>query len=188
MPLRGQLLRDAIVLRALAVERLIRGLLVLFAAYGVFRFRAHADAWQRAFDRDLPLLEPLAEQLHFDPDHSSVVHAIRTALEARPSTLAWFAAALAGYGALQLAEAVGLWRLTRWGEYLTAVATALFIPLEIHELTERVTWVRVTALAVNVAAVVFLLYRKRLFGVHGGRRAHDAERHQASLLQVIRLS
>ncbi|WP_246002221.1 DUF2127 domain-containing protein, partial [Allorhizocola rhizosphaerae] len=188
VPLRGQLLRDAIVLRVLAVDRLVKALIVLFAAYGVLRFRAHADALHRAFEQDLPLLEPLAQRLNFDLDHSSVVHAVRTALEARPSTLAWVAAGLLGYGALQLAEAVGLWLLTRWGEYLTAVATSVFIPLEIHELISRVTWVRLTALVVNVAAVIFLVYRKRLFGVHGGRKAYEAERRHESLLQIIRFS
>src|SRR5262245_1200109 len=44
VPLRGQLLRDAIVLRLLAVERGVRGLLVLFAAYAVIKFRSRANA------------------------------------------------------------------------------------------------------------------------------------------------
>lgn len=188
VPLRGQLLRDAIVLRLLAVERLLKGLIVLFAGYGVVRFRSHAEALHRAFEQDLPLLEPLAEQLHFHLDDSHLVNTIRTVLSARPATLAWIAAALFAYGLLLWAEAVGLWFLTRWGEYLTVVATSAFIPLEVYELTQRVTWVRIAALAVNLAAVAFLLYRKRLFGVHGGRKAYDAERHHESLMRVIRLS
>src|SRR5205809_541404 len=42
-------------------------------------------------------------------------------------------------------EAVGLWLERRWAEYLTAVATAGFLPFEIHELIDRVTWVRIVA-------------------------------------------
>jgi uncharacterized membrane protein (DUF2068 family) len=188
VPLRGQLLRDAIVLRLLAMDRLLKGLVVALAAYGVYRFRAHANAIQKAFEEDLPLARPLAERLHYNLDDSSLVHTIRVVLEAKSGTLAWIGLGLASYAALQFTEAVGLWLLERWGEYLTVVATSIFIPIEIYELAERVTWVRVSALIINLAAVAFLLYRKRLFGVNGGRKAYDAERHHESLIRVIRLS
>jgi uncharacterized membrane protein (DUF2068 family) len=64
------------------------------------------------------------------------------------------------------------------------VATALFIPLEVYELTEKITWLRIAALIVNVAAVVYLLLSKRLFGLRGGHAAYEAEQHEASLLEV----
>jgi uncharacterized membrane protein (DUF2068 family) len=86
---------------------------------------------------------------------------------------------------LQFVEGTGLWLLRRWGEYFAAVATSIFIPLEVYELVERITWPRVIALAVNVGAVAFIVHRKRLFGVRGGGAAYEAERHEASLLQVI---
>jgi uncharacterized membrane protein (DUF2068 family) len=104
--------------------------------------------------------------------------------QAQASTLAWVVAGLVVYGVLQLIEATGLWLLRRWGEYFAAVATSLFIPLEVYELVEKVTWVRIAALIINVAAVVYLVYRKRLFGVHGGRTAFEAERETESLIQV----
>ncbi len=37
---------------------------------------------------------------------------------------------------------------------------------------------------VNVAAVVYLLWTKRLFGIRGGYAAHEAQRHEESLLEV----
>lgn len=186
VPLRGQLLRDAVLLRALAVERLLRGGLLLAAAYAVWRFRGAQPSVRAEFDQDLPLLQPLADRLRWNLADAPLVHLVRRALETRPQTLTWIAAGLLLYGLLQLAEGTGLWLLRRWGEYLAAVATALFIPLEVYELVERVTWVRVTALLINIGAVVFLVYRKRLFGVRGGRPAYDAERHHESLLQVAR--
>jgi uncharacterized membrane protein (DUF2068 family) len=64
------------------------------------------------------------------------------------------------------------------------VGTAVFIPLEIYELVERVTWLRVVAFAFNVFAVVYILWTKRLFGFRGGRTAFEAERHSQSLLEV----
>jgi uncharacterized membrane protein (DUF2068 family) len=88
------------------------------------------------------------------------------------------------YGGLQLLEGVGLWLLKRWGEYFAVVATSLFIPVEIYELSERITWLRIGALVVNIAAVAYILLSKRLFGLRGGRAAHEAERHEQSLLEV----
>jgi uncharacterized membrane protein (DUF2068 family) len=64
------------------------------------------------------------------------------------------------------------------------VATSLFLPLEIYELSEKVTLLRIGAFALNVAAVLYLLLSKRLFGLRGGHRAYEAQLHEASLLEV----
>jgi uncharacterized membrane protein (DUF2068 family) len=182
--MRGRALRDAVILRLLAVERFTKGLLVLAGAYGIFQFRASHDAVERAFHEDLPLLKPFAEKLGWDLENSSIVHTIRTAVEAKTNTLLWLAIGLIVYGGLQLAEGTGLWLLKRWGEYFAVVATSLFIPIEVYELAEKVTWLRVGALIVNIAAVVYILLTKRLFGLRGGHKAYEAERHETSLLEV----
>jgi uncharacterized membrane protein (DUF2068 family) len=182
--LRGRALRDATILRLLALERFTKGTLVLLAAYGVFRFRARHDAVQQAFHEDLPLLRPLADKIGWDLEKSSIVHTIRTVVEARTSTLLWLAIGLIVYGVLQLIEGVGLWLLKRWGEYFAVVATSLFIPIEVYELVEKVTVFRVAALIVNIAAVIYILLSKRLFGLRGGHAAYLAERHETSLLEV----
>ena len=129
--MRGRALRDAVILRLLAAERWIRGLLILAGAYGIWRFRAHHDAVQKAFNEDLPLLRPLADKLHYNLDDSSIVHSIRTVVQAQTRTLGWIAGALLVYGLLQLVEGTGLWLLKRWGEYFAVVATSLGLPIEI---------------------------------------------------------
>lgn len=63
------------------------------------------------------------------------------------------------YAAILLVEGLGLWLQKRWAEYLTAISTALFIPLEIYEIYERVTWVRIAILALNVFVVWYLSTR-----------------------------
>ena len=65
------------------------------------------------------------------------------------------------YGSLFTVEGVGLWKGKRWAEYLTVIATSTLIPFEVYELTRRLTIVRVSALVVNVAAVIYLVYRLR---------------------------
>jgi uncharacterized membrane protein (DUF2068 family) len=182
--MRGRALRDASILRLLAVERGVRALLVILAAYGIYHFRSHRDAVQLAFNSDLPLLRPIADKLGWNLDDSSMVHTIRTVVEAQSSTLLWVAVGLGVYGGLQLVEAAGLWLLKRWGEYFAVVATSLGIPIEVYELTHKITWLRVGALIVNVAAVGYITLTKRLFGLRGGHTAHEAERHERSLLEV----
>ncbi|MBO4269703.1 DUF2127 domain-containing protein [Microbispora triticiradicis] len=182
--LRGRALRDAAVLRTIAVFRWAKAVLVLGGAYGVWRFRAHHDAVRRAFDEDLPLVEPLAHRLGWNLDQSGVVHTLRTVLAARTSTLAWIVLALVALAALMLVEGAGLWLLRRWGEYFSVIVTSAFIPVEIYEIAEKVSPFRIVLLLVNIAAVLYIALSKRLFGLRGGRTAHEAERHEASLLEV----
>lgn len=181
---RGRALRDAIILRLLAVERFVKGLFVLAAGYGVIQFRGSRDAIERAFHEDIPLLKPFTDKIGWNLENSAVVETIRRVVEARSDTLLWVGIALLGYGALQLAEGTGLWLLKRWGEYFALVATSLGLPIEIYELAERFTWFRIGALIINAAAVVYLLVSKRLFGLRGGHAAYEAERHEMSLLEV----
>ena len=82
---------------------------------------------------------------------------------------------LGDYAVIESTEAVGLWRERRWAEYLTVVATAGFLPFEIRELLERVTPLRVAAIVVNLAILVYLVYAKRLFGVRGGAAALERQ-------------
>lgn len=102
----------------------------------------------------------------------------------KPSTLALLFFLLVGYALIELVEAVGLWLLKRWGEYFAVVATAIFLPLEVHELTKGITLTRAVTFAINVAAVIYLLVSKRLFGLRGGRKGYDEERRGEQLLEV----
>ena len=114
------------------------------------------------------------------------MHLIQKALETDRHTLTLISLGVLAYGALELVEAVGLWLMKRWGEYVAVVGTAVFIPLEVYEIVETVTWLKVGALLLNIFAVVYILWTKRLFGFRGGRAAFDAERHSESLLEVER--
>ncbi|MDQ6648857.1 MAG: DUF2127 domain-containing protein [Actinomycetota bacterium] len=182
--LRGRALRDAFVLRLLAAERAVRGIVLLLIAYAIVRFKTSQASLRQLFEADLPAAKPLADRLNLDLNDSVIVRSVRHALEAKPSTLTLVALALFAYAAIELIEAVGLWLLKRWGEYFTVVATAAFLPLEVYELIEKVTITRVGAFIINVAAVIYLVLSKRLFGARGGGEAFEAERRSASLLEV----
>ena len=184
--LRGKALRDTFILRFLALERGVRGLLLVALAYGVWRFDGSRVALKLVFDSYLPALVPLANRLGVDLDETGPVHLIQQAFNAKHSTLLLVALGVLAYGVLELVEAFGLWFKKRWGEYVAAVATSAFIPLEIHEIPAKVTWLRVGALIINLFAIGYLLWTKRLFGLRGGHAAFEAERHSDSLLEVER--
>ena len=63
------------------------------------------------------------------------------------------------YATLFMIEGIGLWHEAKWAEYLTVVATSLLVPIEIYEITQKVSVPRVGALIVNLAAVAYLIWR-----------------------------
>ncbi|MFI1092948.1 DUF2127 domain-containing protein [Streptomyces sp. NPDC020917] len=181
---RGRALRDLFILRFLAVERVLRGLLVILAAWAVWRFSNSQDSVRRLFDTDLTVFRPVARHFGYDLDHSPVVDTIQKTFDYKKSTLQKAAAGLGVYALIEVVEGVGLWFGKRWAEYLAVVATAAFLPIEIYELTEKISYFKIGTLALNVVAVLYILIGKRLFGLRGGHAAFEAERRGESLLEV----
>ncbi|KXP14656.1 DUF2127 domain-containing protein [Tsukamurella pseudospumae] len=179
---RGRALRDELIMRFLAVERVLRGLVFIAAGVVVWQFRDSRVHLREVFREKLPILN----QLGFNVGDSKIVHTVDTALGLSGTALMWIAVALVAYAAIELIEAVGLWLGHRWGEYFAVIATSAFLPLEIYEISERVTVLRAGALLINIAAVVWLVWSKRLFGINGGAVAYRAERESESVLTVRR--
>jgi uncharacterized membrane protein (DUF2068 family) len=182
--LRGKALRDLFVLRFLAVERVLRGVLGLLIAWAVWRFSNSQDALHQLFDQNLTVFRPVADHFHWDLEHASVVDTIRKTFDYKHSTLLYVAGGVLAYSLIEGVEGVGLWLNKRWAEYLAVLATAAFLPLEGLELTHHVSGFKVATLTLNVAAVLWILLSKRLFGLRGGHAAFEAQRHSASLLEV----
>ena len=182
MIMRGKALRQAFIIRVLAVERLFRAVVIALAAYAVWKFRGARGAIQATLDRDLPIFRAAG----FKVDQMTIVHELEKALAAKPSTLAILTLMLIAYALIELIEGVGLWLLKRWGEYFAVIATSVFLPLEIHDLAKGITMTRVVTFTINIAAVIYLLISKRLFGLRGGRKAYDEERRGEQLLDVER--
>ncbi|WP_328535773.1 DUF2127 domain-containing protein [Streptomyces sp. NBC_00344] len=181
---RGKVLRDIFILRFLAVERALRGVFIVLVAVAVWKFSNSQDSVRRLFDENLDVLRPVFRHFHYDLDHSPVVGTIQKTFGYKHSTLVLVAVLLVVYALIEIVEGVGLWRAKRWAEYLTVVATAVFLPLEVYELTEKVSWLKIATLTINILAVLYILLGKRLFGLRGGHAAFEAERQSASLLEV----
>jgi uncharacterized membrane protein (DUF2068 family) len=175
LPLRGRALRDRYVLRLIAVDRLLHFLVLTSLAVALFLF-AHNRAMLNAdFTR---ILKDLQGGLGGPVNNSShgIVHDLQRLFAVSLNDIYLVAAAAAGYAALEGTEAVGLWLSRRWAEYLTFVATVVFVPYEVYELTKSITWLKLLTLAINLLIVVYLVVAKRLFGLRGGGAAEQAER------------
>ncbi len=186
IPLRGKALRDAFIIRLLALERFLRGVFLVAAAYVVWRFVGAKDSVQRTMDRDLPAVRELSDRTGVDFVNAAPTRLLQSALDINHGTLVLIAAGVLAYGLLEMLEGYGLWIMKRWGEYVAVVGTAIFLPLEIYELTEKVSALKALTLLINIAAVAWLVWSKHLFGVRGGREEFERERQSASLLEVER--
>lgn len=91
----------------------------------------------------------------------TIEHLIARVSQMDASRLEAFGVGAFVYTALFTVEGIGLWLGKRWAKYLTVIATALFVPMEIYELSQRVSIPRLSALLLNLAIVAYLIYRLR---------------------------
>ena len=174
LPRRGEPLREVIVLRIIALDRVIHVIIfgLLFAAGLLFRLNIGA-----LHDQALAILSAVKASGAAQGSQGVIVSELTKLADVHSGTLTFLMLSAGAYFVLELVEAIGLWHEKRWAEYLTAVATSGLLPLEIIELLRKVTVIRVGALIINLAIVIWLLYRKRLFGIAGGAKSlqHEAE-------------
>ena len=110
------------------------------------------------------LVTSWADRLNIDPQNRYIGAALSRLLSADTRSLVAISVGSFIYAALLLTEATGLWLRRRWAEYFTIIVTGSFIPLEIYEVSRRVTATRLTAIALNVVIVLYLMRRLRVTG------------------------
>jgi uncharacterized membrane protein (DUF2068 family) len=181
---RGKEVRSELILRIFAIERFVRALAFLGLAYGLWRFRSARQSISASFNRDLPILRELFSQLGYQIDHSKLVGLVQHALTLSTRSITLLAAGLAAYALVEAIEGTGLWLARRWGEYFAMVATAVGLPLEIYDLTRKVTVTTLIFFAINLALVLYLVLTKRLFGARGGKHAYEARLRSESVLEA----
>jgi uncharacterized membrane protein (DUF2068 family) len=118
----------------------------------VWRFKYDRSHIQQAFNHDLPAIRELPEDLGFNFEHSKLIGLIQYSFTPDARTLTYLAIGLVLYALIELTEGVGLWLDQRWGEYFAMVATSVFLPYEVYDLTVKVTWLRVEVEQAALAA------------------------------------
>jgi uncharacterized membrane protein (DUF2068 family) len=141
--------RSRRIIRLIAAERFLRGLLLIAA--GAYLLTHVGSDFSRIADH-------LMRKLELDPHRPFLRHLIDKLHRLRASTVVITGIAALGYGLLELVEGGGLWLDMLWAEYLTVIATSLLIPFELYELAHKPSFVKAAGIAVNVAIVAYLAY------------------------------
>ena len=105
------------------------------------------------------------EQLRLDPQGSIAgpfLHWLERFQTHSVGRLQIIALILFLYAVIYIIEGIGLFGERRWAEWLTAVQTALLIPLEIYEVARGFSALKSIALFINLLIVAYLLWRIRV--------------------------
>jgi uncharacterized membrane protein (DUF2068 family) len=172
LPLRGPLLRDRYVLRLIALDRALHVVLLSALAFVIFFFVGNHAALQRDY---VQIVQAFGGPSQAHPFLGRFQHYF----EITSTHLDEAGVGVTAFAVLEAVEMVGLWLAKRWAEYLTLVATAALLPLEVYDLSSGVTVLKIITFVVNLAIALYLLWAKRLFGLHGGGRA-EAQRRRAA--------
>jgi uncharacterized membrane protein (DUF2068 family) len=146
-------------LMLIAGFKLFKGIMLLIVAIGALRM-IHKDV--------AGFVLSMVDHLRVDPDNRFIHKLIVKSFGIHAKQLKEISAGTFFYASILLTEGIGLFRRKHWAEWFTVISTAVFVPLEVYELVERFTWVRVGVLIVNLAIVWYLVNRIR------SRRHHPA--------------
>ena len=140
-------LNGAVGVRGIAIIEAVKGLLVLLVGFGLLSL-VHHDIEKFA--------AALVRHSHLNPASHYPHIFIEAAAKATDARLWLLATGAFIYAAARLIEAYGLWYRHRWAEVFALVTGALYIPVEIYELIERVTAVKIVVILVNGIIVAIL--------------------------------
>ncbi|MBX3235242.1 MAG: DUF2127 domain-containing protein [Nitrospiraceae bacterium] len=145
---------------AIALFKLLKGGLLLALGLGLLKL-VHVEV--------ATVFSLLIEALHLDAD-SRFIHGMVLRVDAlQPHSLQVAALVSLAYAALLTVEGVGLWLEFGWAAYLTVLSTSLLVPVELYELVERPSVVRVAVLFVNVGIVFYLIGQLRAHTLREGK-------------------
>lgn len=95
------------------------------------------------------------------PSHLALLVWSTIASAAEPSHLALVAGALGLDAVVCFVEGWSLWKEKRWGPWFVAAAATVLVPFEITAIVQHASAVRIIALLLNVAIVIYLFLRAK---------------------------
>lgn len=158
--------RRDVIIRLIGLFKLVKALMLVAVGVGALSMHHHRDgavgAWIHA--------------LLFDP-HGRYVHRVVEKISGLDTRqLAGIAIGSLIYAAVFTIEGIGLLLRKGWAEVLTVIITMSFIPLEVYELIEHQSWMKIGVIIVNIAIVIYLVLRLRREGHWPFRRHRIATR------------
>lgn len=140
------------VLRLIAVFKFLKSASLIALSLGAFRL-LHRDVGEVA--------EHWVRRLGIDPGSHYVMAAIARVARVRPEQIRKLGIVGLIYAGLFLTEGIGFWMLRRWGEWVTVIITGSLVPLEIYEIYRHPSALKIGVVVVNVAVVIYLIWRIR---------------------------
>ena len=146
--------KHSLFLKIIIVEKLLLGVLFAALSFGMLTL----------LNMDMIVFtDQLLVYLNLDIEKDYVQDIVDLLTNIKGGTIVGISAGMFILSSLNLIEAYGLHMRRRWAEWLTVIATSLFIPLELYEVIQQQTMVRIGALVINVAIVYYLAKHKELF-------------------------
>jgi uncharacterized membrane protein (DUF2068 family) len=142
-------------LRAIAVFEAVKGIAAMLAGLGLLSL-LHRDLHHMA--------QMLISHFGLDPGQrypTVLLHYADLLQDANRRSLVLL---LVAYVAVRFAEAYGLWFARPWGEWLAALAGAVYVPFEVRHVLHKPSWMGAAVLTFNLLMVAFLaweLWKKR---------------------------
>jgi len=140
-------------LRVIAVYKFCKAVVLLVFSLGVLQLLQPSV---------LARVQRWVDALASMADRRALQHILGVITGSSPQRLELVAVGALLYATLFTVEGVGLWLGKRWAAYLTVIATALLVPVEVYALARHVSAARVATLLVNLAVVAYLIHHLRI--------------------------
>jgi uncharacterized membrane protein (DUF2068 family) len=140
--------RDALVLTLIAVFKMVKSLLLLILGLGLLRlFR----------EEQHQALRGIIDQVRPDSHNHWINLLLERVFALPPSKVRTLSIGTFIYSALFGTESIGLFLQKTWAEWMVVITTGGLIPLEIYEVYQNPTLLRIAILVINIATMIYLL-------------------------------
>jgi uncharacterized membrane protein (DUF2068 family) len=143
---------DTTVIRLIAAFKLVKAITLIALGVGALKL-VHRDMGST--------LDHWITTYGLDPDHPWLERGLEKISNLTPAKVTGLGIVSFVYAGLFLTEGIGLWLMKRWAEWFTVIITSSLVPVEIYELVRHPTAPKILVLIINIAVVIYLLYRIR---------------------------
>jgi uncharacterized membrane protein (DUF2068 family) len=148
-PLAKRAGHSLLLVRLIAIDKFIKAAALLIV--GVYLLHMiHLDRNMHDTLRDF------VNDLRIDENNEYIHKLLEKTLGFNRRTLWYFYTGTLIYAGLYLVEGLGLFFDKAWAEWMTIIATALFLPLEIVEICRDITIFRIIVFILNILMVIYL--------------------------------
>jgi uncharacterized membrane protein (DUF2068 family) len=143
---------DSRLLRLIALFKFLKAVLLIVAGVGALTL-LHKDV--------ASAVEHWVATLGLDPGNQYVYRVLQKTANLSPNKIKGLGIGSLIYAGLFLTEGIGLWLEKRWAEWFTVIITGSLLPVELYEIYRHPTLINVLVLIINIAVVIYLIYRIR---------------------------